>query len=149
MTVSNSRLALPGRGLLILWLVLILLAFLGWGVVAQPAGTTPAQAEAGLFGGLLALGLCGGALLIIAPWRDHPASDLPTLWLLVTVVRLLATPMVALLLYFAARPPMEFFVVGCASAFLCVLFFETPLIALDVRRQIVEQEQQRGSERQS
>jgi hypothetical protein len=44
---------------------------------------------------------------------------------------------------------MEFFVVGCASAFLCVLFFETPLIALDVRRQIVEQEQQRGSESQS
>ena len=103
-------------------------------------GTTPAEAQAGLFGGLLALGLCGGALLIIAPWREHPASDLPTLWLLVTVVRLLATPMVALLLYFAARPPMDFFVVGLAIAFLCVLFFETPLIALDVRRQIVAEE---------
>ena len=35
MTVSNSRLALPGRGLLMLWLVLILLAFAGWGVVAH------------------------------------------------------------------------------------------------------------------
>ena len=79
MTVSKTRFTLPARGLLILWLLLILGAFLGWGVVAQPAGATPAQAQAGLFGGLLALGLCGGALLIIAPWRDHPASELPTL----------------------------------------------------------------------
>ena len=145
MTVSNSRLTLPGRGLLMLWLVLLMLAFVGWGIVAQRMGATPAEAQAGLFGGLLALGLCGGALLIIAPWREHPASDLPTLWLLVTVVRLLATPMVALLLYFATRPPMEFFVVGCASAFLCVLFFETPLIALDIRRQIVDMESDQAS----
>ena len=34
MTVSNSRLTLPGRGLLMLWLVLLMLAFVGWGIVA-------------------------------------------------------------------------------------------------------------------
>ena len=149
MTVSKARFSLPGRGLLVLWLLLLMATILGWGVVAGALGVSGTDALWAMVGGLLALFLCGGALMLITPWRDHPASELPTLWLLVTVVRLLATPMVALLLYFATRPPMEFFVVGCASAFLCVLFFETPLIALDVRRQIVEQEEQRGSERQS
>ena len=140
MTVSNTRFSLPGRGLLVLWLLLLMGTTLGWGVVAGWLGVSVPDAFWAMVGGLLALGLCGGALMLITPWRDHPASELPTLWLLVTVVRLLATPMVALLLYFAARPPMDFFVVGLAIAFLCVLFFETPLIALDVRRQIVAEE---------
>jgi hypothetical protein len=83
--------------------------------------------------------------MLITPWRDHPASELPTLWLLVTVVRLLVTPMVAVLLYFAAHPPTDFYVVGLASSFLCVLFFETPLIALDIRRQIVDIESDQAS----
>ena len=149
MTVSESRLHLPAKALLVLWLVLIMALFLGWGLLAPVLGASSSQALAGLGGGVPVLVMCGGALLLIAPWRDRPDSDLPTLWLLVTVVRLLATPVVALLLYFAARPPMEYFVVGCASAFLCVLFFETPLIALDVRRQLVDQEEQRGSEDRS
>lgn len=140
MTVSTSRLTLPAKGLLVVWLVLFLISFLGWGLLAPSLGVSPARSQAGLLGALPVLGLCGGALLLIAPWRDRPASDLPTLWLFVTVVRLLATPMVALLLYFAARPPMEYFVVGSAIAFLCVLFAETPLIALDVRRQIAAEE---------
>ena len=64
-------------------------------------------------------------------------------------IRLLATPMVALLLYFVAQPPADFYVVGLACCFLCVLFFETPLIALDIRRQIVEMERNQVSQEPS
>lgn len=149
MTVSKTRFSLPWKGLLILWLAMLLATILGWGVVAQLAGISTAKAQAGLMGGLLALLLCGGALMLITPWRDHPASELPTLWLLVTVVRLLTTPIVALLLYFAARPPLDSYVLGLASCFLCVLFFETPLIALDIRRQIVDLEGEQVSQEPS
>jgi hypothetical protein len=97
-------------------------------------------------GGLLALVVCGGGLAVISPWRDHLGSDLPTLWLMVTVGRLLVTPAAALLLYFSARPPMDFFVIGIAAAFLGVLFFETPMIALDIRRQITDAEHEKPSE---
>ena len=146
MTVSTARLQLPAKGLLVLWLVLLLATFVGWGWVAEPLGLTGARARAGLLGGVLSLLTCGAPLLVIAPWRDRPASDLPTLWLMVTVVRLLATPMLALLLYFAARPPMDFYVIGLAGAFLCVLFFETPLIALDIRRQLVDMESEKADQ---
>ncbi len=94
-------------------------------------------------GGILALVLCGGGLAVISPWRDHLGSDLPTLWLMVTVGRLLVTPAAAVLLYFSARPPMDFFVIGIAAAFLGVLFFETPMIALDIRRQITDAEHEK------
>ena len=97
-------------------------------------------------GGILALVVCGGGLAVISPWKDHLGSDLPTLWLMVTVGRLLLTPAAALLLYFPARPPMDFFVFGIASAFLAVLFFETPMIALDIRRQITDAELEKPME---
>ena len=149
MTVSNTRLSLPGRGLLVVWLLLVMATVLGWGLVAGWLGVSERDALWAMVGGLLALTVCGGALMLITPWRDHPASELPTLWLLVTVVRLLATPMVALLLYFAAHPPADFYVVGLACCFLGVLFFETPLIALDVRRQIVDLEREQDRQEDS
>ena len=52
----------------------------------------------------------------------------------------------AVLLYFSARPPMDFYVIGIAAAFLGVLFFETPMIALDIRRQITDAEHEKPSE---
>ena len=54
-------------------------------------------------------------------------------------------PAAAVLLYFSARPPMDFFVIGIAVAFLGVLFFETPMIALDIRRQITDAEHEKPS----
>ena len=115
----------------------------GWLVLAPLAGVTSEQSQGACMGGILALVLCGGGLAVISPWRDHLGSDLPTLWLMVTVGRLLVTPAAAVLLYFSARPPMDFFVIGIAAAFLGVLFFETPMIALDIRRQITDAEHEK------
>lgn len=146
MTNPTLRFTFPAKALLVLWFALFGLAILGWMVVAPMAGISPERAQGALMGGLLALVICGGGLAVISPWRDHLGSDLPTLWLMVTVGRLLMTPAAAVLLYFSARPPMDFFVIGIAAAFLGVLFFETPLIALDIRRQITDAEREKPSE---
>lgn len=146
MTNPTLRFTFPAKALLVLWLALFGLAILGWMVVAPMAGISPERAQGALMGGLLALVICGGGLAVISPWRDHLGSDLPTLWLMVTVGRLLMTPAAAVLLYFSARPPMDFFVIGIAAAFLGVLFFETPMIALDIRRQITDAEREKPSE---
>ena len=146
MTNPTLRFTFPAKALLVLWLALFGLAILGWMVVAPMAGISPERAQGALMGGLLALVICGGGLAVISPWRDHLGSDLPTLWLMVTVGRLLMTPAAAVLLYFSTRPPMDFFVIGIAAAFLGVLFFETPMIALDIRRQITDAEREKPSE---
>ena len=138
MTPPSGQLSLPARGLLVLWLGLLMLTVLAWGLLLPTLGMPGTRAGAGLMGGVAALVVCGGGLLAIAPWRVRPGSDLPTLWLLVTVVRLLGTPMLAVLLYFAAHPPVDVFVIGLAISFLSVLVLETPLIALDIRRQLAE-----------
>jgi hypothetical protein len=146
LTNPTLRFTFPAKALLVLWITLFGLAILGWMVVAPMAGISPERAQGALMGGLLALVICGGGLAVISPWRDHLGSDLPTLWLMVTVGRLLMTPAAAVLLYFSARPPMDFFVIGIAAAFLGVLFFETPMIALDIRRQITDAEREKPSE---
>ena len=146
MTDSIPRFTFPAKALLWLWIALFIATIAGWMVLAPTVGASPEQAKGALMGGILALLVCGGGLLVISPWRDHSGSDLPTLWLMVTVGRLLLTPAAALLLYFSARPPMDFFVFGIASAFLAVLFFETPMIALDIRRQITDAELDKPTE---
>jgi len=144
-TDSIQRFTFPAKALLVLWIALFGLTILGWMVVAPMAGVSTERAQGALLGGCLALVVCGGGLAVISPWRDHLGSDLPTLWLMVTVGRLLMTPAAAVLLYFSARPPMDFFVIGIAVAFLGVLFFETPMIALDIRRQITDAEHEKPS----
>ena len=146
MTNSIARFTFPAKTLLLLWVALLVLTLVGWMVIAPLAGVSPEDARGALMGGLLALVVCGGGLAVISPWRDHPGSELPTLWLMVTVARLLVTPAAAVLLYFSARPPMDFFVIGIAAAFFAVLFFETPMIALDIRRQITDAEHEKPSE---
>ena len=138
-----QRFTFPAKALLWLWIALFGVMLLGWLVAAPLAGISPEQAQGGLMGGILALVVCGGGLAVISPWKDHLGSDLPTLWLMVTVGRLLLTPAAAVLLYFFARPPMDFFVIGIAAAFLGVLFFESPMIALDIRRQITDAEHEK------
>lgn len=138
MTHAPGQLSLPARGLLVLWLGLLLVTVLAWGLLLPSLGMTTPRAGAGLLGGVVSLVVCGGGLLAIAPWRIRPGSELPTLWLLVMVLRLLGTPMLAVLLYFAAHPPMDVYVIGLAISFLGVLVLETPLIALDIHRQLAE-----------
>ena len=146
MTDSIPRFTFPAKALLGLWIALFIVTALGWLVLAPLAGVSSEQSQGALMGGILALVVCGGGLAVISPWRDHLGSDLPTLWLMVTVGRLLVTPAAAVLLYFSARPPMDFFVIGIAAAFMGVLFFETPMIALDIRRQITDAEHEKPSE---
>ena len=126
---------LPGRLLAACWLVLVALNFVGWLVVAPAMGETVSEVRAGLTGGLLSMVVGGGSLVLISPWKPRPSEDLPTLWLAVTVARVLVTPVVALLLYFAARPATGPYVLGIGSAYLGLLFLETTVIVLDMRRQ--------------
>ena len=133
---EQPRFALPAARLGVIWAVLIVLAFLGWLVVGPALGLAPTATRAGLMGALVALLVGAVSILLIAPWRARPSGDLPTLWLLITVGRLFATPACALLLYFAARPPAGTYVLGIGSAYIALLFLETTVIVHDMRRQL-------------
>ena len=134
--VEQPRFALPTARLGVVWVVLLVLACLGWLVVAPAVGVEPAGSRGGLMGALVALLIGAGSILLVRPWRPRPSGDLPTLWLLITVGRLFVTPACALLLYFAARPPAGTYVLGIGSAYIALLFLETTVIVHDMRRQL-------------
>lgn len=133
---EQPRFSLPAGRLGLAWLVLLGLGLLGWLVIAPRQGMPLEEARAALLGTLVALLVGGGTLLMVSPWKARPSGDLPTLWLLVTVVRLFATPACALLLYFAARQPTGPYVLGIGSAYIALLVLETSVIVPDMRRQI-------------
>ena len=134
--VEQPRFALPTARLGVVWVLLLVLAFLGWLVVAPAVGVEPAGSHGGLMGALIALLIGAGSILLVGPWRPRPSGDLPTLWLLITVGRLFVTPACALLLYFAARPPAGTYVLGIGSAYIALLILETTVIVHDMRRQL-------------
>ena len=90
---------------------------------------------AGLLGACAAVVVGGGGLLILKPWNPRVAGDLALLWLGSTVVRVLLTPLLALVLYFAAHPPIYPFALGAGTAYLAVLISETALVSNHLRHQ--------------
>ena len=132
---EQPRYTLPTVYLAVVWAALGLSAtVLAFGAPTW-WGVTASVASGALQGALLAIAVGAVGVLLIRPWKPRDSGDLPTAWLLVTVLRLFAAPACAVLLYFAARPPLGSYVVGIGSAFIALLFFETLVIVFDMRRQ--------------
>ena len=132
---EQPRYTLPTLYLAIVWASMAVLAAVATLVLAPRWGVSPLEASGALQGSLLAIVVGAAGVLLIRPWKPRDSGDLPTAWLLVTVLRLFAAPACAVLLYFAARPPMGPYVIGIGSAFIALLFFETLVIVFDMRRQ--------------
>jgi len=108
----------------VVWSVLVFIGLLGWDA-----------ALAGMLGALASFVVGGAGLLLMKPWKPRSTGDLALLWLGSTVVRVLLTPLLALVLYFAAHPPIYPFVLGAGTAYLALLVLETALVAGHLRNQ--------------
>ena len=133
---EQPHFTLPAARLGMAWGLLLGLSCVVWLLLAPRFGLDSGEGRAAFLGSVVALLVGGGILLMVAPWRPRPSGDLPTLWLLITVGRLFATPACALLLYFAARLPAGPYVLGIGSAYIALLIIETSVIVLDMRRQL-------------
>jgi hypothetical protein len=101
-----------------------------WSVAAGPEAK-----GSGLLGSSLSIAIMGGGLVALKPWMNRHASDLPTAWLAASVLRVLAVPAAAFLLYFAIRPLVMPFVLGVVTVYLALLFVEVLFITLALFRQ--------------
>jgi hypothetical protein len=131
----------------------------GWpllgAIVAATAGAT-------LVAGLVALGaggavgaavlgaLCSGAVallggVILRAAGARPAIDWLTLWLAATVVRMLLTPVVAVLLYSALPLPPKAFFLAVAGSYLACLAAETVVLARSAGRALDAAAASRGA----
>ena len=126
---------LPSGVMFTVFGVIVLLIAACWLLLAWSGSQPWPVAGAGLLGALASVVVGGAGLLIVKPWNPRRAGDLALLWLGSTVVRVLVTPLLALVLYFAAYPPIYPFVLGAGTAYLAILLSETALVTLHMRAQ--------------
>ena len=150
---GGPELRLPAKALLAGWILTSILMFLGcwlltpWllGLLSAQGVDSAAKSGPAVLGAAIASVMMGLGLLVVTPWRPRPATEMPLVWLASTVIRFLATPAVAFLLYFAIHPPTRPFVLGLALCYLALLFVEVLITVFDLRRQLdrIETEQAR------
>jgi hypothetical protein len=73
-------------------------------------------------------------VLAMTPWKTRPMTDWWTMWLGAMVLRLLATPALAYLLYSAAPLSPEAMCLAVAASYLAALLAEAVGIARHVGR---------------
>ena len=78
MTDSIPRFTFPAKALLWLWIALFIATIAGWMLLAPMVGASPEQSKGALMGGILALLVCGGGLLVICTLGRLHASLEPS-----------------------------------------------------------------------
>lgn len=99
--------------------------------------------------GALGAGISGvtalAGVLILRPGKSRPVSDWLTAWLAATVVRLLATPLLAGSLYSALSLPGRAFMLSVAGTYLACLLAETLWFARSVHDSLARTAASRGA----
>jgi hypothetical protein len=116
------------------------------GVAAGVAAIVGAAAWAAASGAATAAAVALLGTFILRPAVARPASDWMTLWLAATVVRLLLTPLAALLLYSALSPPGRGFLLSVAGSYFACLAVETVILARSAGRAFAAASSVRGAE---
>ena len=132
---AEPELTLPFRAMLVAGVVVLLIVLAVWLILYFGGWIAWPVAWAGLLGSAAIFVIAGVGVAIMQPWKPRLAGDLATLWLGSTVARMLLTPGLALLLYFALYPPTIPFVLGVGTAYLVILVSETALLWQHLRRQ--------------
>ena len=134
MTTNEASIKLPFG--LMLWVAgLVSVVFgSGWFLVIN-LGFGPASiAWEGLIGSSVTLAVTVAGLLMMKPWKTRPITSWMTFWLGATVLRLMATPALAFLLYSAVSLSLTPFMLSVAASYMAVLFSEAGVLALYLKR---------------
>lgn len=114
-------------------------------VSAWAAGHWADAAAAGALGAGVSGVTALAGILILRPGKSRPVSDWLTVWLAATVVRLLATPLLAGSLYSALPLPGRAFMLSVAGAYLACLLAETLWFARSVHDSLARTAASRGA----
>lgn len=138
---SDVRFALPTGSLLVSIVVGVLLVAGGWATVAsfmkdeRSAFFVTGMAGIGVVAVMSMLGV-----IVMTPWKQRSMIDWMTMWLLGTVFRVLATPIVAYVLYSAFSPPTggglsaKPLALSVAIAYMVALFVEAAVLSTYLKR---------------
>lgn len=128
--------ALPTAALIATTMLIPATTAIVWWAVAALAGTTAPVALAGPLGagvaGLAAL----ASLLAIGPWKTRPLGLWMSFWLAGALVRLLLTPLLAYLIYSAARLDASALGIAVGATYLLTLLSETAVLSGCMRRAV-------------
>lgn len=98
----EAEIAVPALPVISVCTLVPVLGAAAWAGFASGLGYSSQIVMTGVLGGALVLAITMVALVVTSPWTRRPISMHMTMWLAGTVIRLLATPAGAFLLYSAA-----------------------------------------------
>lgn len=134
MMKDQSSIKLPcGRLLGTVGLVSVLFGS-GWFLIAQLGPWPMSYGIDGILGTAVSLCVSVVGILVMTPWKTRPIESWMTFWLGATVLRLLATPVVAYVLYSATSRSLTPFMLSVAASYLVILFSEAGVLALYVKQ---------------
>lgn len=99
---AEPEIAVPGRPFVAACALTPLVGGALWAVGATGLGYSREIVATGVAGAAVVLVVSLATVMVVSPWKRRPASMQMTMWLAGTVMRFLATPALAFLLYSAA-----------------------------------------------
>ena len=134
-TTDEPRFALPTARLVLAAIAVAAGCAGTWTVIALTAGWDVAVARSGWLGALVVAVVMVVSVLAIRPWKARTLPAWMSAWVASMGLRLLLTPVGALLLYSAAALSPEAMAISVALAYLLSLLAETAVLANYVSRQ--------------
>jgi hypothetical protein len=97
-------------------------------------GADSAAATAGVSGALLVAAIALFTLLLMQPWKARRVSTWMNFWIGGSVLRLLVTPLLTYLIYFAASLSAVSLALSVGLTYVLTLLAEAAVLALHMRR---------------
>ena len=133
----EQEIAVPATPVLVVCALVPVLGGAAWAGVATGLGYSSQIVMTGVLGAALVLAITMAALVVTSPWSRRPVSMQMTMWLAGTVIRLLATPAGAFLLYSAAPLDGTALTLSVGGIHLATLLTEAAVMSRLLGRAIV------------
>lgn len=129
---AGASLKLPTAQLMVLVPLSALITGGLWAAIISMLGYDTATITAGAAGSAVVAAVMLISVLVLTPWKSRPMDLWMTVWFGGLVLRLVATPVGAFLLYSATSLPAEPLALAVATAYLVTVLTETAVLARHV-----------------
>lgn len=131
----------PWRRVLATGALVAALSCAGWWAGCQLLGPTlqvdPSAVRVGCSGIILVWIVSALSMLALTPWTERPISTLAALWMGATLIRLVATPAGAYLLYLSTPSAPKALALAVGLGYVIQLFAEASAIAAGMAKALV------------
>lgn len=135
MTTANDQpVTLPGAALMLALAGASAVTGGAWALVAAILGKPSSIVLVGPIAAAAVTTCTVAGVLVLTPWKPRPVSMWINMWLAQTVARLFVTPVVAFLLYSAARLPTWPLIMAIGLIYLTAVTSEAGVLAMYLKR---------------